>query len=716
MHRDSRQQRHGPDPAIEAGPLGAVWDGTGVEFSLFSEGATAVELCLFESADQSTEERRLRLEQDGKGLWRTRASGLGPGQLYAYRVHGTYDPRRGSRFNPHKLLLDPYARAISGPMKWHELMRDYKEVPSPQDDTPVEADMRDSAPAMPRCVVVGDDFDWSGDESPAVPWRNTVIYECHVKGMTAAHPELPEELRGTYAGLAHPVVLDHLVSLGVTAVELLPVNHAITDQHLVESGLTNYWGYSPASYFAPDCRYAGGSPGDQVREFKTMVKGLHEAGLEVILDVVFNHTGEAGAWGPTFSWRGIDNRAYYLLDETDGTVHKDVSGCGNCLNLSHPRTMQMVVDCLRYWVVEMHVDGFRFDLATALGRVDGGDFDAQAPVFETLRHDPLLSRVKLIAEPWDLGHHGHRLGSFPAPWTEWNDAYRDTVRRFWRGDRGQLGALATRMAGSSDLYANNGRPPQASINFVACHDGFTVRDVTTYDHKHNELNAEENRDGHGENVSRNWGEEGPSSKPTIERKRERAVRNMIATLCLSHGVPMISHGDELGRTQYGNNNSYCQDNTISWVDWELGPRGRRLLEFTRRAMKLRRELPTFSRQSFFDGDAAAADGIKDVAWLSPDGREMNNDDWAKESGRCMGMLIDQTPVAEKQDTKGAPSVLIIVNSSSGSVNFRLPAWRHTGAWRSRLNTARRRIDTLSMGSVTVSPHSLLVLTADGEGA
>ncbi|HET9513310.1 MAG TPA: glycogen debranching protein GlgX, partial [Gemmatimonadales bacterium] len=567
--------------------LGAQWDGEGTNFALFSEHATGVELCLFDRPDDSHERERIPLRQRTDQVWHAYFPDIRPRQLYGYRVHGPYDPERGHRFNPAKLLLDPYARAISGTIRWNDTLQGYVIGHPDQDVVP---DRHNSAGSMPKCVVVESAFSWGDDRAPRTPLNRTVIYECHVRGMTMRHPDVPEALRGTYLGLATDPIIDHLHALGVTALELLPIHHFVTDRHLREHGLTNYWGYSSIGYFAPDVRYATEGLGQQVTEFKSMVKRLHRAGLEVILDVVYNHTAEGNHLGPTLCFRGIDNLAYYRVDPAQPRFYADLTGCGNALDLRHSRTMQLVMDSLRYWVQEMHVDGFRFDLAPVLAR-DPEGFNPFGKFFDVVRQDPILSGVKLIAEPWDLGPDGYQVGRFPIGWSEWNDKYRDTVRAFWRGDPGKVPELASRLAGSSDLYQASQRPPQASVNFITAHDGFTLHDLVSYERKHNEANGENNRDGHDHNLSRNWGVEGPTDFPGIIRLRERMRRNFLATLAFSQGGPMLSHGDELGRTQRGNNNAYCQDNELTWIDWNLGPAERELMEFTRRVLRIRADNP-----------------------------------------------------------------------------------------------------------------------------
>src|SRR5690606_16850754 len=585
------------------------------------------------------------------------------GQLYGYRVHGQYEPEKGSRFNPRKLLLDPYARAISGTIEWSDALLGYDIAARDEDLTPSTSD---SAPDMPRCVVVDPAFTWGGDKPPRTPWNRTVIYETHVKGMTMLHPEVPSAIRGTYLGLASEPILEHLLALGVTAVELLPVHHFAVEHHLATRGLTNYWGYNSIGFFAPDVRYSSSGLATQVGEFKTMVKKLHEVGIEVILDVVYNHTGEGNHLGPTLSLKGIDNDAYYRLSPENRRYYVDYTGTGNSLNMMHSRTIQLIMDSLRYWVTEMHVDGFRFDLAPVLAR-ELHEVNRFATFFDTIHQDPVLNEVKLIAEPWDVGPGGYQLGNFPIRWAEWNGKYRDTVRHFWRGDPGHVADLASRLAGSSDIYSWSDRSMYASVNFITAHDGFTLRDLTSYEEKHNWDNGEDNRDGHDHNLSRNWGVEGETDDPVIQETRRRVMRAMLATLAFSQGVPMLSHGDELGRTQRGNNNAYAQDNEISWVNWDLGDRERELLDFTRHVFRIFASNPVFRRRGFFE-DKKREDGrAKDISWLRPDGRAMTLEDWQTPKNRAIGMLI-YGDAADDVDERGRPNsgqtLLLMINGSN----------------------------------------------------
>src|SRR5919106_4393487 len=549
-------------------PLGATWDGEGTNFAVFSEHATAVDLCLFSHSEDGHESSRIRLGERTDQIWHAYLPDVRPGQLYGFRVHGPYEPMEGHRFNPAKLLLDPYAKAVSGVIRWSDALSGYT-MEQPMETRDLVPDPSDSAAGLPKCVVVESAFSWGDDKHPRTPWNRTVIYEAHVKGMTMLHPDVPEEIRGTYLGLATDPIIDHLLSLGVTAIELLPVHHFVTERRLAEMGLVNYWGYSSIGYFAPDVRYATGGLGQQVAEFKSMVKRFHRAGLEVILDVVYNHTAEGNHLGPTLSFRGIDNAAYYRLLHDDPRYYMDYTGCGNTLNMLHPRVLQMIMDSLRYWITEMHVDGFRFDLAAALAR-ELHEVDRLGAFFDIIHQDPVISQVKLIAEPWDLGEGGYQVGRFPVGWTEWNGKYRDVIRDYWKGEGGLIGDLAYRVAGSSDLYEHSGRRPYASVNFVTAHDGFTLRDLVSYNEKHNEANKDDNRDGENHNRSWNCGAEGPTDDPEIRALRLRQTRILLASLLLSQGVPMLLAGDEVGHSQQGNNNAYCQDNELTWLSWEIG--------------------------------------------------------------------------------------------------------------------------------------------------
>ena len=695
-------------------PLGATWDGAGVNFSLFSEHATAVDLCLYDATDPATERHRVRLPEQTDQVWHAYLPEARPGLLYGYRVHGPSEPDSGHRFNPAKLLLDPYAKAITGDLVWNPALFGYH-IGDPAEDRSV--DDRDSAPYAPRCVVIDPAFSWGDDRPPRTPWHRTVIYEAHVKGLTARHPDVPRALRGTYAGLAAPAVIEYLTRLGVTAIELLPVHHAVADQHLVERGLTNYWGYNSLGFFAPDSRFAAATPpGEQVAEFKTMVKTLHEAGIEVILDVVYNHTAEGNQLGPTLSFRGIDNAAYYRLVPDNRRYYMDYTGCGNTLNMVHPRALQLIMDSLRYWALEMHVDGFRFDLASALAR-EFHDVDRLSAFFDVIHQDPIISRLKLIAEPWDLGDGGYQVGNFPPGWAEWNGRYRDEIRRYWKGDEWQVAQLAYRLTGSSDLYEQSGRRPSASVNFVTAHDGFTLADLVSYNDKHNEANGEENRDGTDDNASWNGGVEGPTDDPAILALRERQLRNFLATLFLSQGVPMLLAGDEFGRTQRGNNNAYCQDNELSWHGWPLSRASLRQVEFTQNLIRLRLDNPVFHRRRFFQGRRIHGSAVKDLSWFRADGKEMSEDEWHDGFARCLGLRLAGDAI-EEMDEKGRPIVgdtfLLLLNAHHEPVPFVLPAHRARVRWESVLDTREwtvpRRVPTFRAGETyPLDGRSLAVL-------
>ncbi|MDI2128267.1 glycogen debranching protein GlgX [Yinghuangia seranimata] len=659
-------------------PLGARYDGAGTNFALWAGGAEAVDLCLFEDGPDGTlKETRLPLLDQTFHVWHGYLPGIGPGQRYGFRVHGPWEPWRGARWNPNKLLLDPYARAIDGLFVLDDAV--YGHVRGGDDTV---ADPRDSAPFVPKSVVVQDDFDWSDDRRPKIPWAETVIYELHVKGFTALHPGIPDHLRGTYAGLAHPAAIDHLVRLGVTAVELLPVHHFVSEEHLLRRRGTNHWGYNSIGYFAPHAGYSSsGGRGGQVHEFRRMVHALHDAGIEVILDVVYNHTGEGGPGGPTLCFRGIDNAGYYRLRD-GGSGYTDYTGCGNTLNVVQPQVLQLITDSLRYWVTEMGVDGFRFDLAAALAR-SMHDVDKLSSFLTVIGQDPVLSRVKLIAEPWDVGEGGYQVGEFPPLWTEWNDKYRDTVRDFWRGARPDVRDLAYRLAGSSDLYQQDGRHPYASINYVTAHDGFTLRDLVSYERKHNEANGEDNRDGTNDNRSWNCGYEGETTDTAVNLLRRRQLRNMMTTLLLSTGVPMLVAGDEMGRTQRGNNNAYCQDNELSWLDWSArdDPQWQPLLDLTSRLIRLRRTHPVLCRRAFFSGRPSFPDGLRDLAWFTPTGREMTERDWFSPTA-TLGMYVSGLDIRQR-GPRGErivdDSFLLILHASSQPMRFVLPGepWAHS---------------------------------------
>ena len=689
-------------------PLGATYDGTGTNFALFSEVADHVELCLF---DESGTETRVGLEEVDGFVHHGFLPGIGPGQRYGYRVHGPWDPEQGLRCNPQKLLIDPYAKAVQGQPDWDPSLFAY-EMGSPE-----EPNDDDSAGHVPFSLVVDPYFDWADDRLPRHPYHETIVYEAHVRGLTMTHPDVPEELRGTYAALAHPAILEHLTRLGVTAIELLPVHQFVTDHYLVEKDLTNYWGYNTIGFFAPHDAYAS-HPGRQVQEFKGMVRELHAAGIEVILDVVYNHTAEGNHLGPTLSMRGIDNQAYYRLVEDDPQHYMDYTGTGNSLNVRHPSPLQLIMDSLRYWVTEMHVDGFRFDLAATLAR-EFYDVDKLATFFELVQQDPVVSQVKLIAEPWDVGPGGYQVGNFPPLWTEWNGLYRDTVRDFWRGEPATLGEFASRISGSSDLYQDTGRRPYASINFVTAHDGFTLDDLVSYEQKHNEANGEDGRDGADDNRSWNCGVEGPTDDPEVLDLRRRQRRNFLATLLLSQGVPMVLHGDELGRSQGGNNNVYCQDNETSWVDWDLDEHEHALLGFTSALAAFRTAHPVFRRRRFFQGKPVRrADELRDIAWFTPAGKEMTDENWDDDFGRAIAVFLNGRAIDER-DERGErvvdDSFLLAFNAHHEDITFTVPDGEYASTWALVVDTATGSVhepgDELVAGGATldVTARSLVVL-------
>ena len=696
-------------------PLGGMWDGEGVNFALFSENATGVELCLFDGPDSDKESHRIRIEERTDQVWHAYLPEIRPGQMYGYRVHGPYEPEAGHRFNPSKLLIDPYSKALTGTVKRSEAMFAYP-IGDPEAD--LVRDDRDNAASVPKSVVIEQAFTWGEDQLLRTPWDKTIIYEVHVKGFTMRHPDVPGDLRGTYAGLATPVAIEYLQRLGVTAVELLPVHHFVSDKVLTDRGLSDYWGYNSINFFAPDIRYAASKDrGRHVNEFKTMVKILHSAGIEVILDVVYNHTGEGNHLGPTLTFRGIDNAVYYRLMPDNRRYYKDYTGCGNTLNVTHPRTLQLIMDSLRYWVLEMHVDGFRFDLASTLARVLH-DVDRLSAFFDIMHQDPVLSQVKLIAEPWDLGEGGYQVGNFPVGWAEWNGKYRDTIRRYWKSEGGQVAELANRLSGSSDLYEMSGRRPYASINFVVAHDGFTLHDLVCYNQKHNEANGEDNRDGSDDNLNWNCGVEGPTDNPAIVELRERQKRNILMTLLLSQGVPMICGGDERGRTQRGNNNAYCQDNELSWFDWKLDHSDRKLLAFTQQLIALRQAHPVFRRRRFFHGRHIRGAEVKDLSWFRPDGKEMTDEDWNKGYVRCLGLRLSGDAL-EETDSKGRPllddTFLLLLNAHHEPLPFTLPAHRRGVRWQLVLDTVatiqdKKRVTLLKGGECyDLETRSLVLL-------
>ncbi|HVA61753.1 MAG TPA: glycogen debranching protein GlgX [Mycobacteriales bacterium] len=648
-------------------PLGATWDGEGTNFALYAQSAEGVDLCLFAPDGRET---RFALDEVTNHIWHGYLPGAGPGQRYGYRVDGPFDPGRGARWNPSKLLLDPYARAITGDLVLDDAIFGYP----PNGDDRVQ-DHRDSAPFVPRCVVHAADFPWGEDRRPRTAWSDTVIYELHVRGFTMRHSDVPAHLRGTYAGLGEPAAIEHLRRLGVTAVELMPVHHFVTEPGVTRRGRVNYWGYNSIGYFAPHAGYAaGGSLGEQVREFKVMVRSLHAAGIEVILDVVYNHTAEGDQLGPTLAFRGIDNAAYYRLRDDDPSRYADYTGCGNTLDVRHPHVLQLIMDSLRYWVTEMHVDGFRFDLAAALAR-SMHDVDKLSAFFDVIQQDPVISRVKLIAETWDLGEGGYQVGEFPPLWTEWNGKFRDTVRDFWRGAEPGISELGFRLSGSSDLYQDDGRLPYASVNFVTCHDGFSLRDLVSYDAKHNESNGEDNADGTDDNRSWNCGAEGASADPEVLALRARQSRNFLATLLLSTGVPMLRSGDEMGHTADGNNNTYCQDNELSWLAWDLDADSSALLDVVCKLLTMRRAHPVFRQRAFFRGRPVAEGEVKDLAWFTPAGLEMTDADWASPAVRTIGLYLS----GEGIRTRGPrgerirdDSFLLVLHADAPPVSFALP--------------------------------------------
>ena len=689
-------------------PLGATYDGMGTNFSLFSEIAERVELCLFDDAGRET---AITLPEVDGFVWHGYLPNIGPGQRYGYRVHGPYDPGSGLRCNPHKLLLDPYAKAVDGKVDWHPSLFSY------EFDRPDRRNDDDSAPFLPKAVVINPYFNWGTDRPPARPYNETVIYEAHVKGLTFLNRNIPLEMRGTYAGLSHPAMIEHFLKLGVTAVELMPVHQFVHDHSLRQRGLRNYWGYNTIGFLAPDAAYSSsGTSGQQVQEFKAMVRDLHEAGIEVILDVVYNHTAEGNHLGPTLSMRGIDNASYYRLVDGQPEYYMDYTGTGNTLNVRHPHTLQLIMDSLRYWVLEMHVDGFRFDLAATLAR-EFYDVDRLSAFFDLVQQDPTVSQVKLIAEPWDVGPGGYQVGNFPPQWTEWNGKFRDTVRDFWRGEPATLGEFAARISGSPDLYEHSSRRPVASINFVTAHDGFTLRDLVSYNEKHNEANGEGNQDGESHNRSWNCGVEGETDDLEIIELRAQQRRNFLATLFLSQGVPMLLHGDETGRTQRGNNNGYCQDNDITWLDWMQVDE--QLLRFTTQVSQLRREHPVFRRRRFFDGRPVrrgAGAPLPDIAWFTPDSREMSEEDWEAGFGKSVAVFLNGEGIPDR-NARGErvvdDSFIMIFNAHDGSIDFTLPPPEWGAKWEIVLDTATPQLaepaPAAAQSLLTIEARSLCVL-------
>lgn len=671
-------------------PLGATWDGNGVNFALYTEKATGVELCLFNKPHDEKEVARIKMIERSYQVWHIYIPDLKPGQLYGFRVHGAYEPKNGERFNPNKLLLDPYAKAIAGKIEWSDSLFGY-EVGGEEEDLSLSTE--DSSPFLPKCVVIDPSFDWGDDEAPRIPYHKSIIYETHVRGFTMLHPDIPENIRGSYSALAHPVTIDYLKKLGITAIELMPVHHFIADRHLVEKGLTNYWGYNTIGFFAPEVRYSSsGVLGEQVTEFKNMVKELHKAGIEVILDVVYNHTAEGNHMGPTLCFRGIDNESYYRLVPDDKRFYMDYTGTGNTLNANLPNVLRLMMDSLRYWILDMHVDGFRFDLASTLAR-ELHEVNKLSAFFDIIHQDPVISQVKLIAEPWDIGEGGYQVGKFPPGWAEWNGKYRDCIRDFWRGADSMLGEFALRLTGSSDLYEGDYRSPTASINFITAHDGFTLNDLVSYNEKHNEANGEDNNDGESHNRSWNCGEEGETDKEEVIELRKRQKRNLLTTLFLSQGVPMLLSGDEIGRTQRGNNNAYCQDNDISWTNWTEADD--ELLQFTQQLTALRKDHPVFCRRRWFQGQPIKGIGLEDIAWFQPDGTEMTDENWSNGFAKSLAVFLNgrgiHTPGPMGEQIID-DSFYLIFNAHHEALEFKLPRAKYAKSWTSLLSTAEGRIE------------------------
>lgn len=666
-------------------PLGATWDGKGVNFALYTENATSVELCLFKNINDELEYLKIPVTEHNNLIWHVYLPGIKPGQLYAYRVQGPYEPQNGHRFNPNKLLIDPYTKAIAGVIDWNDALFGY-EIGNADED--LSFSKMDSAPFIPKSVVIDPHFDWGDDKHPKVPYYNTIIYEAHIKGFTKLHPDIPENLRGTYAGLAHPVSIAYLKKLGITAIELMPVHYFLSDRHLREAGRTNYWGYNTINFFAPDARYAAGDKiNDQVAEFKNMVKELHKANIEVILDVVYNHTGEGSHLGPTLSFRGVDNASYYRLTEENKRYYNDYTGTGNTLNANLPNVLRLMMDSLRYWILEMHVDGFRFDLAATLAR-ELHEVNRLSAFFDIIHQDPIISQVKLIAEPWDIGEGGYQIGKFPPGWAEWNGKFRDDIRDFWNGSESMLADFAGRITGSSDLYEEY-RRPTASINFITAHDGFTLNDLVSYNDKHNEANGENNQDGESHNRSWNCGMEGPTDDQGVNELRSRQKRNFLTTLFLSQGVPMLVAGDEMGRTQQGNNNAYCQDNEISWLDWTH--QDTELQEFTCQLIHLRREHAAFSRKSWFKGEPVKGDGIEDIAWFLPDGSQMTDEHWQQDFAKSVAVFLNGQglhAVNSEGNKVIDDNFYIIFNAHHEPLDYKLPENKYSIDWQVLVDTSK----------------------------
>ena len=693
-------------------PLGPTWDGKGVNFSIYAAHATAVELCLFEE-NSGQPKSIIKLFERTSQIWHIYIPGISPGQCYGYRIYGPFNPSKGQRFNPNKLLIDPYAKAISGSVNWHESLYGYEVG---KDDLTFSE--LDSAPFVPKSVVIDDSYDWEGVKAPDTSYHTSIIYEAHVKGLTKLHPEIPEDIRGTYSAIAHPIIIKHLKSLGITAIELMPIHQFINDNVLVEQGLNNYWGYNTINFFAPDTKYSSkGTLGGQVTEFKDMVKALHKAGIEVILDVVYNHTAEGNHLGPTLSFKGIDNAEYYRLT-ADKRFYMDYTGTGNTLNAHFPSVLRLMMDSLRYWVTEMHVDGFRFDLASTLARgLD--EVNMLGAFFSIIHQDPVISQVKLIAEPWDVGHGGYQVGNFPPEWAEWNGKYRDSIRDYWRGEHSMLGEFASRFTGSPDLYQDDNRRPTASINFITAHDGFTLHDLVTYNHKHNEANGEDNKDGEDHNRSSNYGVEGETDDEQINLLRQKQKRNMLATLFLSQGVPMLVAGDEMGRTQRGNNNAYCQDNEISWIDWKAADAG--LLEFSKKLLNLRKSHPVFCRRRWFQGQPIKGSGVTDIAWFLPDGIEMQDHNWDEDFAKSLAVFLNGRGI-KSRDNKGRKiiddSFYIIFNAHYAGLDYKLPPAKYGIEWHEIINTSDSSLQELKryfpLENIHVAGRSVVVLTASSK--
>ncbi|RCH55305.1 glycogen debranching enzyme GlgX [Mucilaginibacter hurinus] len=691
-------------------PLGATWDGEGVNFTLYADNASGVELCLFDDTNATTESHKIVFTERSHHIWHAYLPGIKPGQLYGYRVHGPYEPENGHRFNPNKLLIDPYAKAIAGTIDWHDSLFGYEIGHEAEDLSFSESD---SAPYIPKSVVIDSNFDWGDDQPPRRPYHQSVIYEAHVRGLTMQHPEIPDDIRGTYSAIGHPAIIKHLTDLGITAIELMPVHQYVNDRYLVEKGLSNYWGYNSIGFFAPDVRYSSkGVTGGQVAEFKEMVKALHKAGIEVILDVVYNHTGEGNQMGPTLSFKGIDNASYYRLVEDDKRYYMDYTGTGNTLNAMLPNVLRYIMDSLRYWIIEMHVDGFRFDLASTLAR-ELHEVNRLSAFFDIIHQDPIISQVKLIAEPWDVGEGGYQVGKFPPGWAEWNGKYRDSIRDYWRGADSMLGEFAQRLTGSPDLYQDDYRRPSASINFITAHDGFTLHDLVSYNEKHNDENGEDNNDGESHNRSWNCGAEGDTDDEEVIKLRKQQKRNFFATLFLSQGVPMIVSGDEMGRTQRGNNNAYCQDNEISWLNWEDADK--EFLEFTQKLIAFRREHPAFMRRRWFQGQPVTGRGLEDIGWFLPDGTEMTEDNWSHDFAKSLAVFLNGNGL-HALDPKGERIVddhfYLIFNAFHEAIDYVLPPKKYGDNWLKVLDTSMdkvRRTTHEAEEKISVQGRSVILL-------